>query len=43
MWRGIDLSRNALQVICMMVPYAQIDPNAPYSTAFGQVGLHWAK
>ena len=30
-------------VICMMVPYAQIDTNAPFSTAFGQVGMNWAK
>jgi hypothetical protein len=30
-------------VICMMVPYALIDTNAPFSTAFGQVGLNWAK
>ncbi|CAL5221075.1 g3200 [Coccomyxa viridis] len=30
-------------VICMMVPYDQIDPNAPFSTAFSQVGLNWAR
>jgi APA family basic amino acid/polyamine antiporter len=30
-------------VICMMVPYAEIDINAPFSSAFGYVGLTWAK
>lgn len=30
-------------VICMMVPYDNIDPNAPYSTAFTQVGMFWAR
>ncbi len=30
-------------VICMMVPYADIDINAPFSSAFGYVGLTWAK
>lgn len=30
-------------VICMMVPYAEIDVNAPFSTAFGQVHMQWAK
>lgn len=30
-------------VICMMVPYADIDISAPFSTAFGQVGMQWAK
>lgn len=30
-------------VICMMVPYAQIDTGAPFSSAFGSVGLPWAK
>ena len=33
----------SLQVICMMVPYDSIDPNAPYSTAFTQVGMFWAR
>lgn len=26
-----------------MIPYDQIDKNAPVSTAFGQVGLPWAR
>ncbi|CAL8471821.1 g11363 [Coccomyxa elongata] len=30
-------------VICMMVPYADIDTGAPFSSAFGYVGLAWAK
>lgn len=30
-------------VICMMVPYADIDTGAPFSSAFGYVGLPWAK
>jgi amino acid transporter len=30
-------------VICMMVPYADIDTGAPFSAAFGYVGLTWAK
>ncbi|CAN1812964.1 Cationic amino acid transporter 1 [Linum perenne] len=30
-------------VLCMMVPYGQIDPDAPFSVAFETVGWKWAK
>ncbi|CAN1227743.1 Cationic amino acid transporter 1, partial [Linum grandiflorum] len=30
-------------VLCMMVPYGQIDPDAPFSVAFEAVGWKWAK
>ncbi|KAJ4837832.1 catalase A [Turnera subulata] len=29
--------------LCLMVPYNQIDPNAPFSVAFQYVGWDWAK
>ncbi|XP_077243845.1 cationic amino acid transporter 1-like [Tasmannia lanceolata] len=29
--------------LCLMQPYAQIDPNAPFSVAFEAVGMDWAK
>ncbi|CAN1796530.1 Cationic amino acid transporter 1 [Linum perenne] len=30
-------------VLCMMVPYKEIDPDAPFSVAFSAVGWDWAK
>ncbi|CAN0877106.1 Cationic amino acid transporter 1 [Linum grandiflorum] len=30
-------------VLCMMVPYTEIDPDAPFSVAFSAVGWDWAK
>ena len=29
--------------LCLMVPYDQVDPDAPYSVAFEAVGMGWAK
>ncbi|URE20310.1 hypothetical protein MUK42_10938 [Musa troglodytarum] len=29
--------------LCLMQPYSQIDPNAPFSVAFEAVGMDWAK
>lgn len=29
--------------LCLMVPYGNIDPNAPFSVAFQDVGWGWAK
>jgi len=29
--------------LCMMVPYSQIDPDAPFSVAFSTIGMDWAK
>ena len=29
--------------LCLMVPYGQVDPDAPYSVAFEAVGMGWAK
>lgn len=29
--------------LCMMVPYSQIDPDAPFSVAFSSIGMDWAK
>ncbi|XP_078178027.1 cationic amino acid transporter 1-like [Carex rostrata] len=30
-------------VLCLMQPYKQIDPDAPFSVAFERVGMDWAK
>lgn len=30
-------------VLCLMQPYSQIDPDAPFSVAFKAVGMDWAK
>ncbi|KAJ8470384.1 hypothetical protein OPV22_024727 [Ensete ventricosum] len=29
--------------LCLMQPYSQIDPNAPFSVAFEAIGMDWAK
>lgn len=29
--------------LCLMQPYSQIDPNAPFTVAFQFVGMDWAK
>ncbi|KAJ8477138.1 hypothetical protein OPV22_020865 [Ensete ventricosum] len=29
--------------LCLMQPYAQIDPDAPFSVAFQAIGMDWAK
>ncbi|KAL9264605.1 Cationic amino acid transporter 1-like protein [Drosera capensis] len=29
--------------LCLMQPYYQVDPNAPFSVAFEKVGMGWAK
>ncbi|CAA6657905.1 unnamed protein product [Spirodela intermedia] len=29
--------------LCLMVPYKEIDPDAPFSVAFSAVGMDWAK
>ncbi|KAF7842175.1 cationic amino acid transporter 1-like [Senna tora] len=29
--------------LCLMQPYTQIDPNAPFTMAFQAVGMNWAK
>ncbi|XP_074582352.1 cationic amino acid transporter 1-like isoform X3 [Curcuma longa] len=29
--------------LCLMVPYYQIDPDAPFSVAFSAIGMDWAK
>ncbi|OEL14383.1 Cationic amino acid transporter 1 [Dichanthelium oligosanthes] len=30
-------------VLCLMQPYAEIDPDAPFSVAFSAAGMDWAK
>ncbi|KAL0914442.1 hypothetical protein M5K25_014790 [Dendrobium thyrsiflorum] len=30
-------------VLCLMQPYTEIDPDAPFSVAFSNVGMDWAK
>ncbi|PKU83870.1 cationic amino acid transporter 1 [Dendrobium catenatum] len=30
-------------VLCLMQPYTKIDPDAPFSVAFSNVGMDWAK
>ncbi|GAB2297475.1 catalase A [Dionaea muscipula] len=29
--------------LCLMQPYSEVDPNAPFSVAFEKVGMGWAK
>jgi APA family basic amino acid/polyamine antiporter len=29
--------------LCLMVPFAEIDKDAPFSVAFSQRGMNWAK